>query len=297
VRVRVPAKINLALKVGRPRPDGYHPLATVYHAVSLFDEINAEAAPPGFFDAVVRGEGAELVPIGPDNLAVRAARLLSERVAGARGVAMSIHKSIPVAGGLAGGSADAAAALLACAQLWDLDIGQDELLRLAAELGSDVPFALIGGTAVGSGRGEEVVAALARGTYHWVLAFGHQGLSTPQVYRRFDELHPDPAPPRIPDELMNALRAGDPARLGAALVNDLHRAAVDLQPTLQRTIDAGLEGGALGALVSGSGPTVAFLMSGESAAIDLEVALSLEPHCRAARRAVGPVGGAQLVLS
>ncbi|MCW2810913.1 MAG: ispE [Friedmanniella sp.] len=297
VRVRVPAKINLALKVGPPRPDGFHPLATVYQAVSLYDEVHASWANPEEFEVSVSGEGVAQVPLDDSNLALRAARLLA-RTHGdhdSLGVRLSISKAIPVAGGLAGGSSNAAAALLACAALWDLDVGPDALRSLAAELGSDVPFALLGGTAVGSGRGEEVVPALARGTYHWVLAFGHLGLSTPAVYRRFDELSPDATVPEIPADLMNALRSGDPRQLGPALSNDLQPAALDLQPRLGLLLEAGLEAGALGAMVSGSGPTCAFLAADEADAVELSVALSTDGLCRAVRRATGPVVGARLV--
>lgn len=297
VRVQVPAKINLALKVGRPRRDGFHPLATVYQAVSLFDEVQASWAEPGRITAAVTGEGAELVPSGEGNIAVRAALLLAETcgVPEDLGATLTIRKEIPVAGGLAGGSADAAGALLACATLWDLEVPPELLRGLAAELGSDVPFALLGGTAVGRGRGEDVVPALARGSYHWVLAFGRSGLSTPAVYAHFDRLNPRAAPPVVPDELMGALRAGDASRLGAALSNDLEPAALELQPQLRRTLEAGRELGALGAVVSGSGPTCAFLVASEGAAIDLSVRLSAEGVCRSVRRAVGPVGGARLV--
>lgn len=297
VRVRVPAKINLALKVGPPREDGFHPLATVYQAVSLYDEVHAGWANPEEFEVSVSGEGAAQVPLDDGNLALRAARLLA-RTHGPHdslGVTLTIKKAIPVAGGLAGGSSNGAAALLACAMLWDIDIAPEALRALAAELGSDVPFALLGGTAVGSGRGEEVVPALARGNYHWVLAFGHQGLSTPAVYRHFDELNPDATSPEIPAELMNALRTGDARQLGASLDNDLQPAALDLQPRLRQVLEAGLEYGALGAMVSGSGPTCVFLVDGESAAVDLSVALSADGLCRAVRRATGPVPGARLV--
>ncbi|WP_375431452.1 4-(cytidine 5'-diphospho)-2-C-methyl-D-erythritol kinase [uncultured Friedmanniella sp.] len=298
VRVRVPAKINLALKVGPRRADGYHPLATVYHAVALYDEVLALWAEPDEFEVAVIGEGAGVVPLDDTNLAVRAARLLA-RTHGpydSLGASLSLRKAIPVAAGLAGGSADGAGALLACASLWDLDVSPEALRALAAELGSDVPFALLGGTAVGSGRGEEVVPALARGTYHWVLGFGHGGLSTPAVYRRFDELTPQPVNPEVPDELMNALRTGDPRALGAALVNDLQPAALDLRPQLRQVLEAGLEYGAVGALISGSGPTAAFLAASEPAAIDLAVALSADGLCREVRRASGPVTGARLVI-
>jgi 4-diphosphocytidyl-2-C-methyl-D-erythritol kinase len=297
VRVRVPAKINLALKVGAPRPDGYHPLATVYQAVSVYDEVHVAWADPDEFEVVVSGEGADQVPLDDSNLAVRAAKLLARTYApnDSLGAPLSIKKSIPVAGGLAGGSANGAAALLGCAVLWDLDLSTEGLMALAAELGSDVPFALLGGTAVGSGRGEDVAPALARGTYHWVLAFGYHGLSTAAVYRHFDELTPGAPPPEVPADLMNALRSGDSRLLGAALSNDLEPAALDIQPRLRTVLETGLEYGALGALVSGSGPTCAFLVDGESAAVDLSVSLSAEGICRAVRRATGPVSGARVI--
>jgi 4-diphosphocytidyl-2-C-methyl-D-erythritol kinase len=246
---------------------------------------------------MVSGEGAKQVPLDGSNLAVRAARLVAQLHApgDSLGARLSIEKSIPVAGGLAGGSANGAAALLACAVLWDLEVSPERLRTLASELGSDVPFALLGGTAVGSGRGEEVAPALARGTYHWVLAFGHHGLSTAAVYRRFDQLNPGAAPPKIPADLMNALRSGDPTLLGAALSNDLEPAALDLQPQLRTVLQTGLEYGALGALVSGSGPTCAFLVADESAAVELSVSLSAEGLCRAVRRATGPVIGARVI--
>jgi len=296
IRVRVPAKINLALKVGPPRPDGFHPLATVFHAVSLYDELAANSAPAGEFSVDVIGTDAELVPTDETNLAVRAAQLLARSFAPDEGVRLTIKKSIPVAGGLAGGSADGAAALVACAALWGLDLEPEELARLAAELGSDVPFALVGGTAIGSGRGEQLVPALARGCYHWVLAFGEEGLSTPQVYRLYDDLGGRSAPPpRVADELMNALRAGDAEALGEALDNDLQPAALTLRPVLRRILETGLDYGALGAVVSGSGPTVAFLTASEAKAIELSVALSSEGICRTVRRVIGPVHGARVI--
>ena len=297
VRVRVPAKINLALKVGAPRADGYHPLATVYQAVSLYDEVEASWAEADEFEVTVNGEGADEVPRDSSNLAIRAARLLAHSYGGrdSLGAHLLIKKSIPVAGGLAGGSANGAAALLACAVLWDLDVSHERLSTLAGELGSDVPFALLGGTAVGSGRGEQVAPALARGTYHWVLAFGYSGLSTAAVYRHFDQLNPASASPRIPADLMNALRSGDPRLLAAALSNDLQPAALDLQPRLRTVLQTGLEYGALGALISGSGPTCAFLAESELAAVNLSVSLSAEGLCRAVRCATGPVTGARVI--
>ncbi|MGI8457009.1 MAG: 4-(cytidine 5'-diphospho)-2-C-methyl-D-erythritol kinase [Propionibacteriaceae bacterium] len=304
VRVRAPAKVNLALKVGPVRPDGYHPLATVYQAVALYDEVSAEWSDPGRFEVTVTGEGADLVPTDHTNLAVRAAQLLAERYGLEQlgredqlGVRLAITKNIPVAGGLAGGSADAAAALLACATLWDLDVPLEHLVELGSELGSDVPFALLGGTAVGSGRGEVVAPALARGAYDWVLAFGHHGLSTPAVYRRFDAMDPEPGrtPFEIPPDLMNALRGGNPRDVGAALVNDLQWPALHLQPRLRQVLAAGRELGAVGAVVSGSGPTCAFLAVDESAAIDLSVGLTAEGVCRTVRRAAAPAHGARVI--
>jgi 4-diphosphocytidyl-2-C-methyl-D-erythritol kinase len=296
--VRAPAKINLALKVGPRRDDGFHPLATVFHAVSLFDEVEASSADPGRFRVTVSGEGADTVPLDQTNLAIRAARLLAERhpAPESLGVSLAIAKSIPVAGGLAGGSADGAAALLACAALWDLTLPAADLHEIAAHLGSDVPFALLGGTAVGSGRGERLLPALATGAYHWVLAFGHSGLSTPAVYGRYDELHPAGADPlEVPPELMNALRLGDPRLVGAALVNDLQGPALDLQPRLRQVLEAGIEYGAKGGVVSGSGPTCAFLAGSESGAAKLAAALSAEGVCRAVRQASGPVPGARIL--
>ena len=215
----------------------------------------------------------------------------------ARGPALAIKKAIPVAGGLAGGSANGAAALLACAVLWDIDVDPEPLRTLAAELGSDVPFALLGGTAVGSGRGEEVVAG--PGSRHATTGSSPSVTTVsrrPAVYRRFDQLKPAPAPPEVPagaDE--RAARRVTRHALGAALVNDLQPAALDLQPRLRQVLDAGLELGALGALVSRSGPDLAFLVGDESAAVDLSVALSAEGLCRTVRRAFGPVSGARLM--
>lgn len=295
--MRVPAKVNLALCVGPVRGDGYHPLATVFQAVSLFDEVSARRARAGHFSVTVAGEGAEQVPIDDSNLALRAAR----RLASAHGredvgVELEIKKSIPVAGGMAGGSADAAAALLACSILWDLDIQPDELAAVGAELGSDVPFALMGNCAVGTGRGEQLVPALTRGTYHWVFALADEGLSTPAVFKRLDEMRGyRQGQLSVPTELMNALASGDPVALGRALVNDLQIAALDLRPELRRTLDAGLDNGALGAIVSGSGPTCAFLTADESRAVDLSVRLSAEGVARHVRRAAGPVPGARLI--
>lgn len=295
VRVRVPAKINLGLAVGPARSDGFHELATVYQAVSLYDDLHA--VPGDDVTVEVDGEGADSVPTDASNLAVRAALLLAERAGVAEGAHLRVTKRIPVAGGMAGGSADAAAALVACDLLWRTGLARDELADLAAQLGSDVPFSLVGGTAVGTGRGERVSPALARGEYHWVLALADGGLSTPAVYAECDRLRegrevPDPV---VPAALMQALRTGDPAALGAALHNDLQPAALSLAPDLQRTLEVGQGERALGALVSGSGPTVAFLVPDNEAALDLSVALSASGTCRDVLRVTAPVGGARVV--
>ena len=266
--------------------------------MSLYDEVHAAWANPEEFEVTVSGEGADLVPQDESNLAVRAARLLARNYGPYDSLGVSAVDQEGHPGGRRAGRRlvqRRPRALLACAVLWDIDIAPEVLRALAAELGSDVPFALLGGTAVGSGRGEEVAPALARGTYHWVLAFGHHGLSTPAVYRRFDQLSPHAPPPEVPAELMNALRSGDAKLLGSALVNDLQPAALDLQPRLRLVLEAGLEYGALGAMVSGSGPTCAFLVDSESAAVDLCVALSADGVCRAVRRATGPVFGARVI--
>jgi len=296
VRVRASGKINLALRSGPRRPDGYHRLATVFQAVSVFDELDARWAREGEFSIAVSGEQADLVPTDDRNLAIKAARLLARAYGVESGCALQLRKTIPVTGGMAGGSADAAAALLACSVLWDLDASPDDLVELGAKLGADVPFCLAGGTAMGTGRGDRLAPVLSRGTYQWVLALDEGELSTPDVFRRFDELQPGGSPDlEVPPELLNALISGDPVALGQSLANDLEDAAVSLRPQLGRVLRTGRELGALGALVSGSGPTVAFLVADERAAIDLSVGLASEGLGRAIRRVHGPVPGARLI--
>jgi 4-diphosphocytidyl-2-C-methyl-D-erythritol kinase len=296
VRVRASGKINLSLRSGPRRADGYHELATVFQAVSVYDDLEARWADPGQFDLRVSGEQAALVPTDDSNLALKAARLLS-RMSGNRGLGCSLdlRKTIPVAGGMAGGSADAAAALLACSVLWDLDTGPDDLLELGAELGADVPFCLTGGTALGTGRGDRIAPVLSRGSYHWVLVLSEGELSTPAVFRRFDELRGGRRELVSPPELLSALIAGDAAALGKALVNELQPAALSLRPELNRVLAVGDELGALAGIVSGSGPTIAFLAADERSAIELAVGLSAEGIGREIRRVHGPVPGARLL--
>lgn len=291
VRVRVPAKINLALQVGPLGADGYHPLVSLFQAVALHDEVLVRASDG--IELEVRGSTEDLGPV-EDNLAVRAARLLADRHQVPARIAIELRKRIPVAGGLAGGSADAAGALLAASVLWDLDAGPEELTALAAELGSDVPFALLGGTALGTGRGHELVPVLTRGSYHWVLAASPEGLSTAAVYRRFDELG-RPGELSVPDQLINALLSGDACQVAPHLRNDLAPATLDLRPELQHTLDAGLQRGAVGAMISGSGPTCAFLCRNEDEAIQLSMQLAHLPGVARTLRVTGPSLGARVV--
>ena len=293
VRVRVPGKINLHLSVGGLREDGYHDVVTVFHAVDLVDELNITEAPRHS----VRTSGFDGVPAGAKNLAGIAARLLAKRTGAGGPVAIEISKQIPVAGGMAGGSADAAAALLGCAALWGLDLGRDQLAELAAELGSDVPFALTGGTAVGTGRGERISPVLARTPLHWVLALADSGLSTPVVFAELDRLRGTGDPPRVAgvQDMLTALASGDPARVATALGNDLQAAAISLQPALRRTLRAGLAAGALGGVVSGSGPTVALLCADGAGAAQVAAELAGSGTCRSVRIAAGPAPGAKVI--
>ncbi|MDX6277280.1 MAG: 4-diphosphocytidyl-2-C-methyl-D-erythritol kinase [Nocardioidaceae bacterium] len=299
--VRVPAKINLCLGVGPVRDDGYHPLATVYQAVGLHDEVRATTRADDEINVVVHTEldvHSELAAVPEDdtNLAVKAARLLREHTGVIGGMDLAIRKVIPVAGGMAGGSADAAASLVACNDAWGTGLARADLELLAAKLGSDVPFLLHGGNAVGGGRGETISPVLARGSYHWVFAIAAEGLSTAAVYAEFDRLNAGAtvAEPVVPDALLAALRAGDAEALGDALSNDLTEAALSLRPELQDTLEVGIEAGALGAILSGSGPTAMFLASDEQHSLDIAFALSSAAGCADVVQSHGPVPGARL---
>ncbi len=295
VRVRASAKINLHLAVGDLRPDGYHDLVTVFHAVDLADEVTVQAAERHS----VRTIPADGVPVGAKNLAGVAARMLARRSGGGGPVAIEIAKQIPVAGGMAGGSADAAAALVGCAALWGLDIGRGELAEIGAQIGADVPFALTGGSAVGTGRGDRLSPVLARTPLHWVLALAEGGLSTPAVFAELDRLRAVSAPPRVGavTRMLAALASGDPAQVAGALANDLQPAAISLQPGLRRTLRAGLSAGALGGVVSGSGPTVALLCADAESAGGVAAELAGSGTCRTVRVASGPAPGARVVGS
>jgi 4-diphosphocytidyl-2-C-methyl-D-erythritol kinase len=295
VTVRVPAKINLVLSVGSRRPDGYHELATVFHAVSLYDEVTAR--PDEEITVSVEGTDADRVPLDASNLAVRAAQTLAAYAGVNTGASLHIRKSIPVAAGLAGGSADAAAALLACDALWDTGLGRPELSILAARVGSDAPFGLVGGTALGTGRGERLTPAMVGGSFHWVLAVAEHGHSTAEVYEALDTLRSgeEVDQPAVTTEVLAALRAGDPDALGAMLANDLQPAACTLAPQLTATLETGRELGALGAVVSGSGPTCVFLVRDAEHGLDLAVGLTSAQAAADVRRVTGPVPGARIV--
>ena len=295
--VRVPAKVNLHLSVGPLREDGYHELVTVFHAVGLWDEVVAKRTAKRGISLKITGEGEDFLPCDESNLAWRAAELLAKDAGFDPDVELRLTKGIPVAGGMAGGSADAAGALLACDALWELNTPRSVLMELAADLGSDVPFALHGGTAIGVGRGEQLTPVLSRGEFHWVFALADEGLSTPAVYRECDRLRAGRPvrEPYVSDILMQALRAGDAVVLGKALHNDLQEAAISLRPSLRQLLEVGEDYGALGGLVSGSGPTCAFLVAGEEASLDLAVALTASGACRTVKRAVGAVPGARII--
>ena len=302
--VRAPAKINLHLGVGAPRPDGFHPLLTVYQAVGLYDDVTCtESTGWGLGVGVADYIDADQIPLDARNIVDRAAGLLAAHHGLTRSGEVRIEKTIPVAGGLAGGSADAAAALVALDRLWETQTSDDDLLALAAELGSDVPFALIGGSALGTGRGELVEPVSDPGTWWWVIVPDPVGLSTPEVYRHFDRLFPGaPATPPEAALLLAALEARDPHLLAPALHNDLQPAAFDLRPDLEKLINRGEAAGALRGLVTGSGPTCVFLCQSADHAREVAGALAQpgthpdDAHgLSVVLVANGPVAGAHLV--
>ncbi|MHC0432569.1 4-(cytidine 5'-diphospho)-2-C-methyl-D-erythritol kinase [Streptomyces sp. O3] len=296
VTVRVPAKVNVQLAVGGARPDGFHDLANVFLAVGLYDEVTATPSPGGP-RITCSGPDASQVPLDETNLAARAAIALAARYDRPADVHLHIAKDIPVAGGMAGGSADGAAALLACDALWGTRTPRDELLALCASLGSDVPFSLVGGAALGTGRGERLTPLPVAGPFAWVFATADGGLSTPAVYREFDRLtaaRTVPAPTASP-ALLDALRTGDTAALAGTLANDLQPAALSLFPSLADTLAVGTAAGALAGLVSGSGPTTAFLTKDTESARRVAAALTASGTCRTARVASSPAPGATVL--
>ncbi|MCW4457888.1 4-(cytidine 5'-diphospho)-2-C-methyl-D-erythritol kinase [Microbacterium sp. MPKO10] len=300
VHVRAPGKINVYMNVGRRRSDGYHDVATAYQAVSLFEDVRA--FPSDTFSVAFNGPiDTRGLPTDRSNLAIKAARMLAKKTGITSGVHLQIEKNVPISGGMGGGSADAAATLLACDHLWQTDIGRDELVKLAAKLGADVPFSLVGGTAIGTGRGDSLSPALAKGTFHWVLALADEGMSTPEVYGELDahrakhaaDIAPIDETPSVDTGVLQAIRAGDAQLLADVLHNDLQVAALHLRPELTRTLEVGDDNGALAGIVSGSGPTIALLASSAEAAIDLQV--SLAASGLAVKHVTGPVAGARVM--
>ncbi|MGV8912745.1 MAG: 4-(cytidine 5'-diphospho)-2-C-methyl-D-erythritol kinase [Rhodoglobus sp.] len=300
VHARAPGKINVFLKVGSLLDDGYHDVAIAYQAVSLYEDVRAFHADD--FSVSVSGTvDLSRVPTDGSNIAIKAARLLARRAGYRGGVRLEIDKHVPVTGGMGGGSADAAATLLACDALWGTGVSREQMLGMAAELGADVPFALTGGTAIGTGRGDQLSPALAKGQFQWVLALSDSGLSTPEVYNELDlhrerhsqDIFPAEVAPTVETNVLQALRAGDPRMLAESLHNDLQAPALHMEPSLAAVIELGEKNGALAGIVSGSGPTVAFLTADLDSALELQIALSAAQMNVV--RATGPVHGARII--
>ena len=318
VSVSAPGKVNLFLALGAARPDGYHPLNTVFAQIGLSETVtvsalqaltttapqpgsapaaqpdSAPAAQPDSVPAAQTGSPRiELaltrpdnnVPLDHTNLAYRAAQAVAQQAA-QRGLAtpdvhILLDKAVPVAGGMAGGSADAAATLKACNEFWQVGLSLEELAQLGAQLGADVPFGLYGGVALGTGRGDLIEPLKAApGPYYWTFALQDEGLSTAAVFKHFDAtVQAPPAADMPPEQLLAALEAGDVAEVSRHIRNDLQATAIDLRPELGQLIDLAKKAGALAAMVSGSGPTVAALSSSRAVAERVALCWSLTPFC------------------
>ena len=327
-------KINLHLGVSDLREDGYHDLHTIFQSVSLEEKVRLELVASGEEETMtVSGHDAHLVPTDRSNLAWRAVEAVQELVrealarkpvesetAGQTGVdsapeipRVSIHidKGVPVAGGMAGGSADAAAALVAAVEFYferhpdtrhlptpDANVQH----MIACALGADVPFCVLGGTALGVGRGDELVTVMANGPFHWALATDKRGLSTPKVFGQLDTQREQIAAGERPDvragdtePLMHALISGDAEQLAPTLINDLQAPAISLMPSLRETLLAAKEAGALAAIVSGSGPTIAMLCRDAEHAVDVATAVSVAGKASATTTCSSPAGPARLI--
>ena len=300
VVARVPAKVNLQLSVGPLGSDGFHEVTTVFQAISLFDDVTVATALEGEGIKIsISGQTSSGVPADSSNLAVKAAELMIKNYDLPADLIIKLKKEIPVAGGMAGGSADAAGVIVGLDSLFELGLSRDEMEIVGSKIGSDVPFSICGGVAIGTGRGDQITPALSKGSYNWVLALSGQGLSTPSVYQECDRLREglSISAPLVTEPLMQALRAGDAKALGKALTNELQPAACSLRPALRLVLDVGIDYGALGGIVSGSGPTVAFLVSDDEHAMDLTVALSASGVVSSVVRATGPAHGARIIES
>ena len=323
VSVSAPGKVNLFLALGAARPDGYHPLNTVFAQIGLSETVTvtplqaltttapqpapssarpassatsaspqlaqSDSAPaaqlgsPRIELALTRPDNN--VPLDHSNLAYRAAQAVAQQ-ATQRGLAtpdvhILLDKAVPVAGGMAGGSADAAATLKACNEFWQVGLSLEELAQLGAQLGADVPFGLYGGVALGTGRGDLIEPLKAApGPYYWTFALQDEGLSTAAVFKHFDAtVQAPPAADMPPEQLLAALEAGDVAEVSRHIRNDLQATAIDLRPELGQLIDLAKKAGALAAMVSGSGPTVAALSSSRAVAERVALCWSLTPFC------------------
>ena len=300
VIARVPAKVNLQLAVGPLGADGFHEVTTVFQAISLFDDVTVATAPENNGISIqITGQTSTGVPSDSSNLAVKAATLMIKKYDLPNDLNIKLKKEIPVAGGMAGGSADAAGVIVGLDSLFELGLSRDEMEMVGSKIGADVPFSICGGVAIGTGRGDQITPALFKGSYNWVLALSGQGLATPSVYAECDRLREglSISTPVVSEQLMQALRAGDAKALGKSLSNDLQPAACSLRPALRLVLDVGLDYGALGGIVSGSGPTVVFLVKDDEHAMDLTVALSSSGVISSVVRATGAVAGARIIES
>jgi 4-diphosphocytidyl-2-C-methyl-D-erythritol kinase len=251
ITASAPGKINLYFAVGPKLENGYHEVCSVYLALNLREEVSVTKATDLKIGVSGTINNLESVPTDESNLVVKAAKLVTEET-----LSFGIQKQVPIAGGMGGGSADAAASLMATSELFGT-----ELPANSVALGADVPFALMGGVALGTGVGENLTPLPMHGKLHIVLIPSEGQLSTPVVYNHLDELResaalvPDSAPTE-PTELIEALKHGHVEEVAKHAHNDLQWAALSLKPELQDTIDRAKAAGALAAMVSGSGPTV-----------------------------------------
>lgn len=259
IREKAPAKINLSLDVLHKRDDGYHEVEMVMTMVDLADHLELEELPR---DTIIISSQATYIPLDEKNLAFQAAKLMKDRYDVRKGVYIHLDKKIPVAAGLAGGSSDAAAVLRGLNELWRLDIPMDELSVLGAELGSDVPFCLTGGTAFARGRGEKLEPIGSPPQCWVILAKPPINVSTSDIYGklRADKIQHHP-PTR---DLIQAIEDKNFEKLCESLGNVLEEVTMELYPEVRQLKEAMIRLGAEGVLMSGSGPTVFGLVSKES---------------------------------
>ncbi|WP_353065243.1 4-(cytidine 5'-diphospho)-2-C-methyl-D-erythritol kinase [Arcanobacterium hippocoleae] len=322
VKASAPAKVNLALRVGALRPDGFHPLDTVFEALDIFDDVEAQPTENAELTMEIHGIGENL-PIDDTNLVIRAAKLLQQKTSVHHGAHLVVTKRIPVAGGMAGGSADAAATLIALNALWQLKLSQSELIEIGKELGSDIPFALLGGIARGISRGDELTPIIPKAMHGWVILTNPEGLSTPQVFHKFDEMYQDTAPssPQSTAPVIAALATGSVSALIKVLENDLWHPAAALRPDLakivckidaifppsgnnstapdqtenpiQDAVDKSAASPRIGRILSGSGPSIAILCEVAQVAEIAALMRTTFPELTVVS-AMGPAAGAHL---